>query len=95
MRSGCRDEPILSISLSERPPAASRATQGVLFVVSRRGLRCAFEIDEPVGLAKVTTVGAAPASAPWRRSATLEDGRAVQLIEATLLLEEIAGLGAR
>ncbi len=88
------DHPLLSISLAERDPVARRMTHGAVFTTTKRGLRCAFEIDEPIGLAQIASIGAPPTSLPWRRTATLADGRSLQLIDVATLLQEIAGLVA-
>jgi len=87
------DAPILSISLGQHPAEPSRLTNGALLVTGVAGIRCAFEIDEPLGLVSVTIGGATP-TIPWRRTATLEDGRSVQFVDIPLLLRELLGAPA-
>ena len=83
------DEPILSISVGQHDAAPTRTTNGALLVGAAGGIRCAFEIDEPLGLVGITEIAAATPSMPWRRTVKLADGRSMQLIDVPSLLQEL------
>ncbi len=85
------DAAILSVSLSEHQPAMARTTNGAL-LVGRSGpndIQWAFEMDEPVGLVEVVELAKATTAIPWRRSATLSDGRSIQYIDIARMFEDL------
>jgi hypothetical protein len=87
------EDPILSITLTQHQPSASRTTNGALLVGGNAALRCAFEIDEPLGLVTITELAKANPTQPWRRSATLSDGRSIQFIDVDVMLQELRRAG--
>lgn len=84
---------ILSVSLSRHEPAVQRKTHGVLLATGERKtadtIQWAFEIDEPLGLVQVVELAKPTAAMPWRRSAKLTDGRAIQFIDIPLMFAEL------
>ena len=84
------EQAVLSISLVQHDSALSRSTQGVLLMTGRAGLRWAFEIDAATGFVDVDQIAAGSVGTPWRRMATLADGRAIQYIDIPALLRELA-----
>jgi hypothetical protein len=84
------EQAVLSISITPHDPAPSRSTRGVLLMTGRAGLRWAFEVDAATGFADVGRLAAGPAATPWRRMATLLDGRTIQYIDVPLLMRELA-----
>lgn len=89
------DEPVISISLTQHASAPQRTTNGALLVTSGSKIRWAFEIDEPLGLIGLIGFASAGAALPWRRSATVFDGRTVQFIDVSLMVQELSGLSRR
>lgn len=85
--------PILSVSISPHDPEPSRTTHGALLVTPGTAIRWAFEIDEPIGLVTIVELARTSAATPWRRAATLADGRSLQFIDVPLMLREIAAAG--
>ncbi len=84
------EQAVLSMSITPHDPAPSRATRGVLLMTGRAGLRWAFEVDAAMGFADVGRLAAGPAEAPWRRMATLLDGRTAPYIDVPVLMRELA-----
>jgi hypothetical protein len=84
-------ELVVSMSLS-RPDAdinvAHRQTAGMLLATPGSAIRWAFEVAAPLGIVEVVSIGKAQ-GAPWLRSATLDDGHTMQLVDLQLLLDSI------
>jgi hypothetical protein len=88
------DAAILSVSLSRHEPSVQRKTHGVLLSGSVHrpepdSIQWAFEIDEPIGLVEVIELAKPTAAMPWRRSAKLADGRAIQFIDIPMMFAEL------
>jgi len=84
------EQTVLSISITPHDPAPSRSTRGVLLMTGRAGLRWAIEVDAAMGFADVGRLAAGPVGTPWRRMATLLDGRTLQYVDVPVLMRELA-----
>jgi len=81
---------VLSVSVAQHDPVLSRSTQGALLRTGSQGLRWAFEIDAAMGFVDVNQIAAGSVTTPWRRMATLADGRTIQYIDVPALMRELA-----
>jgi hypothetical protein len=77
------EQMVLSINMSPTPSGASRQTAGLLLVTPGTSIRWALEITEPLGILEVTGVtrGPSTASTPWLKTASLSDGRTMQIVD--------------
>lgn len=82
--------PILSVSITPHDPEPSRTARGALLVTPGTSIRWAFEIDEPLGLVAVVDLARPSPAMPWRRTATLADGRSLQFIDVSSMLRELS-----
>ncbi len=83
---------VLSVALTRHEPAPKRQTSGAMLHAPHSAIRWAFEIDSPVGLVDVIAVAKPGPGASWRRTATLGDGRSVQLIDVAMMLRDVEAL---
>jgi hypothetical protein len=88
------EQVVLSISVTPHDSAPSRSTRGVLLLTGRAGLRWSFEVDAATGFVDVGQIAAGPVGTPWRRMATLLDGRTVPYIDVPALMRELAAPAA-
>lgn len=84
------EQAVFSISVTPHDSALSRSTRGVLLRTGQAGLRWAFEVDAAMGFVDVGQIAAGPVGTPWRRMATLLDGRTLQYIDVPALMRELA-----
>lgn len=85
------DAPVISISLTNHEPSLSRSANAALLVTPGTPIRWAFEISEPIGMISLSSVGSTTGTIPWRRSATVNDGRTIQFIDVPLMIKHLMG----